>query len=268
MQRITSADGIRVSYERYGSGPPLVLVHGSFSDHITNWQESKSLLEETFTVYSIARRGRGESSITNDHSLEDEMNDVVAVLKAIGEPVFLLGHSYGAVCSLGAAVRAPENVARLVLYEHPDEGFASHELVASLQAFGAKEDWHGMVEFFMQALGVPQAEIEEIKTTPFWDVWIRDAAATLNDMRAIEHLRLDLDTYRSLTMPVGLMIGDESPRDNYATDKLSAVLPDSQILTLKGTAHEGMTMVPDQFVDKISEFLLSEPIVPVSRKAA
>ena len=268
MERITSADGTTISYERYGSGPPLVLVHGGFSDHITNWQECKSLLEETFTVYAVARRGRGESDATTGHSLEDEMNDVVAVLQAVGEPAFLLGHSYGAVCALGAAVRAPKNVAKLVLYEHPAEGFASHELVESLQAFGAQEDWDGMVEFFMQTLGVPQEEIDEIKTTPFWDVWIKDAPATLNDMRAIQHLRLTPDAYRTLTMPVGLMIGDESPRDNYATDALAAVLPDSRVLTLKGTAHEGMTMVPDQFVDKISEFLLSDPLDRTAQRAA
>ena len=38
MQRISSPTGATVSYERYGSGPPLVLVHGGFSDHHTNWE--------------------------------------------------------------------------------------------------------------------------------------------------------------------------------------------------------------------------------------
>ena len=37
MQRITSPAGVTVSYDKYGSGPPLVLVHGSFSDHNANW---------------------------------------------------------------------------------------------------------------------------------------------------------------------------------------------------------------------------------------
>jgi pimeloyl-ACP methyl ester carboxylesterase len=264
MERVKSADGTTVSYERYGSGPPLVLVHGSFSDHITNWQEAKDLLAERFTVYAVARRGRGESSITSGHSLEDEMNDTVAVVRAVGEPAFVLGHSYGAVCSLGAAVRAPESVKKLVLYEHPDEGFVSPEVLDRLEPFAAKEDWHGLVEAFMQTLGVPQAEIDEIKTTPFWDVWIKDAPATLNDLQALRHLRLHLADYRSVTIPVGLMIGSESPRANYATDALAGVLPDARIITLEGTAHEGMTMVPEQFVNKVSEFLLSDALVHAS----
>ena len=95
MQRIILPAGTAVSYEKYGEGPPLVLVHGAFSDHETNWHFVKPLLEKQFTVYAIARRGRGETDATQGHSLEDESRDVVALIQSIGEPVFLLGHSYG-----------------------------------------------------------------------------------------------------------------------------------------------------------------------------
>ncbi len=70
--------------------------HGAFSDHRTNWEFVKPLFERQFTVCAIARRGRGETDATEGHSLEDESKDVVAVIQSVGEPVFLLGHSYGA----------------------------------------------------------------------------------------------------------------------------------------------------------------------------
>lgn len=57
MQRVASPTGAVVSYERYGSGPPLVLVHGAFSDHHTNWELVKPHFEKLFTVHAIARRG-------------------------------------------------------------------------------------------------------------------------------------------------------------------------------------------------------------------
>jgi pimeloyl-ACP methyl ester carboxylesterase len=107
MQRLTSPAGATVSYDQYGRGPPLVLVHGSFSDHKTNWKFVKPLFETQFTVYAIARRGRGETDATQGHSLEDESSDVVAVIQSIGEPVFLLGHSYGAQTALAAATNVP-----------------------------------------------------------------------------------------------------------------------------------------------------------------
>jgi alpha-beta hydrolase superfamily lysophospholipase len=90
--------------DQYGSGPPLVLVHGAFSAHQANWAFVKPLLEPQFTVSAIARRGRGETDGTAGHSLEDESRDVVAVMQSIGAPVFLLGHSYGAQTALAAVL--------------------------------------------------------------------------------------------------------------------------------------------------------------------
>ena len=98
MKHISSPAGVSVSFETYGSGPPLVLVHGSFGDHRTNWEFVKPLFEKQFTVYAIARRGRGETNATQGHRLES--SDVMAVIRSIGEPVFLRpgprGNDHGA----------------------------------------------------------------------------------------------------------------------------------------------------------------------------
>jgi hypothetical protein len=45
----------------------------------------KPLFEKQFTIYAIARRGRGETDGTEGHSLEDESRDIVAVIQSIGE---------------------------------------------------------------------------------------------------------------------------------------------------------------------------------------
>ncbi|HSB14801.1 MAG TPA: hypothetical protein VLE22_10095 [Bryobacteraceae bacterium] len=71
-RRIASPSEATVSFRRYGSGPPLILVYGSFSDDVTNWIFVKPILEKRFTVYAIARRDRGETDATEGHSLEDE----------------------------------------------------------------------------------------------------------------------------------------------------------------------------------------------------
>ena len=86
-QRITTSKGTTVSYSRYGSGPPLVLVHGGFSDDTTNWEFVKPLLEDRFTICAVARRGRGETDATEGHSLEDEAADVAAVIETFARPV-------------------------------------------------------------------------------------------------------------------------------------------------------------------------------------
>ena len=257
MERIAMPNGVTVSYTRYGSGPPLVLVHGSFSDHLTNWQEARDLLAERFTVYAIARRGRGATSATTDHTFEDEVEDVGEVLRQIGEPAFLLGHSHGASCALEAASRYPEGVSKLVLYEPPPPDIYAPDVLASLSIFIERDDWDGLVETFMRdVLLVPPAEIAEIRDSPFWSVWTVDAAATVQDLRALAAWNFDAERFRALAMPVLFIIGSESPREIYLTDTLAAILPDARIRVLEGQAHEGMTTAPGLFVDALDQFLL------------
>jgi pimeloyl-ACP methyl ester carboxylesterase len=62
------------------------------------------------------RRGRGGSGDSEYYSIEREFEDVAAVVDSIGEPVDVLGHSTGAVCSPEAALLT-SNVRKLVLYE-------------------------------------------------------------------------------------------------------------------------------------------------------
>jgi pimeloyl-ACP methyl ester carboxylesterase len=107
MHTINSDHGVTISYDKHGSGPPLVLVHGAFSDHKTNWEFVLPFFSQRFTVYAIARRGRGETDATKERRLEDEALDAAALIRSIGEPVFLLGHSYGAHVALGAASLVP-----------------------------------------------------------------------------------------------------------------------------------------------------------------
>src|SRR5262245_44990427 len=95
MKTITGSRGTTVSYSVDGSGPSLVLVHGAFSDHATNWMFVAPMFQERFTVYSIARRGRGATTATENHTLEQEAQDVTDVIRSIERPVDLVGHCYG-----------------------------------------------------------------------------------------------------------------------------------------------------------------------------
>jgi len=131
------------------------------------------------------------------------------------------------------------------------------DTVARLERVAATEGWDRLVETFMgEVLEVPADEVARIKAAPYWRVWTADAEASLHDLRALSRYRFDAERYRSLRMPVQLLIGTASPHQIYVTDALAAVLPDVRITDLEGQAHEGMTTAPDQFVAAISTFLL------------
>ena len=259
MQRILSPAGATVSYERYGSGPPLVLVHGGFSDHHTNWEFVRPLFERQFTVYAIARRGRGETDATQGHSLDDEGRDVVAVIRVIGEPVFLLGHSYGAQVALVAAAEVPDRVRKLVLYEPPRPGVVGPEALARLEELARVGDWDGLATtFFRDQLSVPVRELDALRATALWPPIVADAEASLGDLRALSRYDFRAERFDELRVPVVLQIGTESPRALYVSDALAAVLPDARIQELAGQAHEGMTTAPEMYAAAVSRILLSK----------
>jgi pimeloyl-ACP methyl ester carboxylesterase len=258
MLRLTSPVGATVSYDQYGSGPPLALVHGAFSDHKTNWEFVKPLFEKQFTVYAIARRGRGETDATVGHSLEDESMDVVALIQSIGEPVFLLGHSYGAHTALAAAANVPDRVRKLVLYEAAWPHVVDQEALGRLEELAQAGDWEGFaITFFRDRLSVPVEELDDLRTTALWPPIIADAEASLGDLRAVSRYDFQAERFRELRVPVLLQIGTESPRDLYVTDALAAVLPHVRIEELPGQAHEGMTTAPEMYAEAVSRFLLS-----------
>lgn len=119
MEKIASKDGTPIACWRTGEGLPLVLVHGGISDH-TYWDPILPELEQRFAVYTIDRRGFGQSGDYSDsYAIEREYEDVAAVVDSIGEPMNLLGHSYGAICSLEAARLTPHHVEKLILYGPP-----------------------------------------------------------------------------------------------------------------------------------------------------
>ena len=256
MNRVRTPAGVTVSYDSYGSGPGLVVVHGGFSDHATNWVFVKASLEQRYTVYAVARRGRGETDATEGHSMEDEISDTAAVIASLDEPAFLLGHSYGAHVALGAAMLETDKVRKLVLYEPPHPEVFDKEVVRRLEGLASREKWDEFAEtFFRDMLHVPADVLEEMRAPQTWSPIIDDARASLGDLQAITRYSFDAERFRGLNIPVMLQIGTESPRHQYATDALAAVLPDVRIEELAGQAHEAMTTAPDRYAESVSRFL-------------
>lgn len=256
MHRINSDHGVTISYDKHGSGPPLVLVHGGFSDHRTNWEFVLPFFSRQFTVYAIARRGRGETDPTEGHSLEDECLDVAALIQAVGEPVFLLGHSYGAHVALGAASIVPSGIRKPVLYEPPRPEILGGEVPKALITHAQTGDWDAFsFWFFQNVLLVPVEELKALRDTELWAPIIADAKSSLGDLRALSKYDFKPDRFVELRMPILLQVGTESPSHLYVTDRLSEILPDVRVESLEGQAHEGMTTAPELYADAVMTFL-------------
>ena len=116
-ERVISEDGTPIAVWRSGEGPPLVLLHGAAADH-SRWSPVLPALEGRFTVLAVDRRGRGQSGDPDEYAIEREYEDLVAVVEAAGDGVNVLGHSYGGICALEAALLT-DRIRKLIVYEPP-----------------------------------------------------------------------------------------------------------------------------------------------------
>ncbi|MEV0585099.1 alpha/beta hydrolase [Nonomuraea sp. NPDC050310] len=116
---VTSADGTRIAYDRCGSGPVVILVHGAFTgrDHPT-LRGVAAALAPWFTVVNYDRRGRGGSTDTQPYAVEREVEDLVALVEAGGGPALVFGGSSGAALAVRAAASCPA-IGKLALWEPP-----------------------------------------------------------------------------------------------------------------------------------------------------
>ena len=262
METVTSADGTEIAFERTGRGPPLVLVHGSgVSDH-RRWEIAgvRPALAEQVTVYAIDRRGRGMSEDADTYSLEREVEDVLAVVRAIGEPVVLLGHSYGANIALEASLMT-DAISGLILYE-PAIAVGDHEMsdpdvvarMSSLLEDGHRED--ALVVFFREIAGFTSDDLDVFRADPSWDDRIAGVHTLPREEHAIGAHELRPDRCSDMTAPTLLLSGGESPeRYRDATQAVDDALPNSRLVIFEGQQHVAMNNEPERFVYEVCSFV-------------
>ena len=267
LETVTSADGTPIAYERTGDGPPLVLVHGTTADH-TRWEPVRPDLADRYTVYAMDRRGRGGSGDRPEYALEREADDVVAVVESIDEPVALLGHSYGGICSLEAALRT-DGVARLVLYEPPlpvgDPDRDTEPFLAEMESLiEAGEREEALVLFLRDVAGMPPGELDALRSAPNWPDRVAAVHTVLREERARKAYEFDPARFEALDTPTLLLLGGESaPLFGTAAEALDEALPNSRLVVLPGQAHAVMNTAPDLFVEAVVTFLREAERGPV-----
>ena len=258
MVKITSKDGSRIAYSRSGSGPPLVLVHGTTADH-TRWARVLPELETHFTVYALDRRGRGGSGDAAPYAIEREFEDVAAVVDAVGQPVFLLGHSYGAICSLEASLLT-DNVRRLILYEPPiplEGPIYPPGVPERIQALVNAGDPEAALEvFFRQVVRMPDREFEAYRALPAWRVRIALAPTIPRELTIERTYRFEPARFAQFSIPTLLLLGGDSPQIfRQITNVVSAALPTGRVAIMSGQQHIAMDTAPQLFLKEVTEFL-------------
>lgn len=256
-------DGVRIAYQRSGAGRPLILVHG-VAGTAARWAPVIPALTQHAQVYAIDRRGRGASGDASAYALEREVEDLVALAEAIGEPIDLLGHSYGGLCALEAALHTP-NLRSLILYEAPiplpGAPIYPEGLIERLEALLAVGDREGMLTTFLrEVVRMPDETYQIFRASPAWPGRVAAAHTLPREARAHMAYRFDAARFQTLTTPTLLLLGGESPPFFRASvEMLAATLPASRTVVLPGQQHAAMDTAPELFVREVLAFLREHP---------
>jgi pimeloyl-ACP methyl ester carboxylesterase len=257
---VVSASQTPIAVWRSGSGPPLVLVHGTTADH-TRWARVSPRFEADFTVLAMDRRGRGGSGDGETYSIAQEGEDIEAVVRMADGPVTLLGHSYGALCCIEAAMRLSD-FHRLVLYEPPlplgIEIVAPEVRSKLVELLEQDQREEALVFFFREVVRVPPALLEVMRVSGVWPARVAAAHTLAREIRVEAEYRLDMDRLRALRTPTLLLLGSESPRYfGEAIRELNRTMRNSRVHILEGQQHIAMDTAPDAFVAAVKSFAAS-----------
>jgi pimeloyl-ACP methyl ester carboxylesterase len=250
-------------YDSAGSGPTVILVHGSLSNG-RQWRALAERLQDRFRVLSLdlyMTQGEGGPEV-GDFSFADDVAFVEALLTEHAG-AHLVGHSYGGVVAARAALNRRDQLASLTLIEPScfhllDKSGEHFAEVTALRngglAFAEKGDAAGQARHFIEYWMGPQAWI----TMPE-----RRQAAILASLKRLEadwqgtlapHTRLD--DYRGLNVPALMLRARDTRRPSaHLVDLIGAALPNAQIAEVASGGHMSPITNPDAVNDAIERFL-------------
>lgn len=253
---VDSPDGTRIACRSVGDGEPIVLVHGSLAVG-SAWRRVADLLAKDHRVTTFDRRGRGGSGDGPDYALEREVEDVIAVVEAVGGRAVLVGHSFGGAVAAQAARRA--DLAGLVLYEPGLRfdgavgGGAVAEMERALQVGDAES---ALVAGWQRVVGLSEEAVHAAQGSAMWNEQLDLINTWPRELRALDELALVPADFADIRTPTLLMRGTESTSWlRESTEHISGLIPGASLVELVGQGHDASDTAPTMVADDLREFV-------------
>jgi pimeloyl-ACP methyl ester carboxylesterase len=255
-------DEVRVYYEVHGSGPAIVLVHGSGGHHAAWWQQVAALRDD-YAVITLDLRGFGCTRWSEEHDARSFPGDIVAVLDAVaagGGPdrAVLVGQSIGAAAALRAALNRPDRASGVVL-AHSLGGLRHEELAALVKADRAEAEKLPVADRLLTPAfreGRPDLAFLFRQMGTF-------NTATMQDLRNLNSDGPTVDEVCAAPFPVLLLAGEKDAVLSPGTVRRAGeLLPRARVDIVPGAPHSMYWETPDLFNDALRKFLAEASASP------
>ena len=257
----TRGAAVDIAFRVRGSGPALVLLHGTSANHAV-WEPVSDALEGRATVIALDQRGHGRSDKpAKGYQGDDFVTDVITVLDALGiEHARVAGHSLGGRNAWLAAARYPARVVSAVVVDYtPYVELDVLDALAARVAAGFRE--FASIEDVMSYLRdrYPRITEDAVRRRARWgyapledDHWVPlaspDAMAQLIDGL---HARYDREFHQVISPMVHLRGRSSGIVTESAWQRAIAVRPDDRWVVIDEADHYIPEELPDLVADEI-----------------
>lgn len=238
------SDGTSIYYERHGSGPAILFVHGSGGHHAAWWQQVAALRAE-FTVVTVDLRGFGRSdSSMPEFDGQDFPGDVVAVLDAEQlTDVMVVGQSIGSVAALRAALLRPDRVSAAVL-GHSLGGISHPELTELAAADRAEAVKLPVIDRLL----TKRFQQERADLTFLFQQMGTFNVAKMADLRNLDTDGPSLDDIRDSGVKVAFLVSEkDAVLSEKTVTRAHELLLGSHLEIVPGAPHSMYWEVPAQY---------------------
>ena len=198
VSKVARVNGIELAYQVFGTGSPLVLLHGGFGS-VEMFGPNVELLAAGRRVIGVDLQSHGRSPAADRpmhfETMADDIASLIRELKL--ERAAIMGFSLGGAVALRTAIQHPELVDRLVL----------------VSTVFKRSGWHAEMTAGMDAMGPEVAE--PLKHSPMYQTYLQ-IAPRIEDWPVLvtqltTALKIDYDwssEVAELPMPVMIVSGD------------------------------------------------------------
>jgi len=258
-----SVRGLDVHFRDEGAGVALLLGHSSTASG-GQWKELFHRLSSRYRLIAPDHAGYGRTPLPSGETpvMEQEIAIVEALVGLTSEPVHFVGHSYGGSILARAAVRMPERVRSLTLFEPT--------LFYLLAASGRTAEHAEIKEVADRVIRLVGANDPDEAARGFIAYWVGNGAYDAMDDRrreairagmaklriewpaAFEPLGATMEALSALTMPVQLLSGSRSTAAARAVvGVLRQLWPDAPYAEIDGAGH----MAPVTHAGTVNEII-------------
>jgi pimeloyl-ACP methyl ester carboxylesterase len=263
---VEKLNGVDLYYEVDGDGPPLVVVHGSWTDH-TAWGTVAQRLEDSFRVIRYDRRGCSRSEFPSQRTRRDDEEDLAAVIEQFADGrASVVASSFGGLITLGLAARRPELLDRLCIHEAPSPPLVEKDEAARVVA-DALDSIQEIIEQIEagDSAGGAFRFVEELALGPGgWELlpeqireaFVNNASTFAAEQRDPAWGDLDVAGISDHGHPLLLTLGTTSPAWlRVAQEALITTLPYAETAVIEGAGHSPHLSHPDDFAALLRPFL-------------